>query len=543
MASSLFESFILTDFGLFAVALISAALLYYATVRQRLRANGGSSTESTQLPYPPGPSAYLPIVGNILSVPREAQWEVFTKCKHQYGDLVYFHGLGTRILVLNSMKAINDLFDKRAHIYSHRPVFTVVGELMGLGQSMPLLPYGKEWREHRKLAHVALSPTAVKKYHGIQEDLAASMMKDFLEKPKDFFEHVRLTAGRIVLTVTYGISVGTADDEYITHAEETMEIIGKATVPGAFLCDLLPFLKYLPSWIPFQQEASRGKKMIEHLVTMPFEHVKQKMVDGTAEPSLTQDLLSLEKEDPANFEHRVKWTTGAMYGAGGETTYATVLTFMMAMALHPDIQKRAQLEIDSIVGLENVPSVSDTGRLPYVNAVIKEVMRWHPVLPLSIARRSAKDDIYEGYSIPEGTILIPNVWAVALEPNIKYPSDQFIPDRFLDPSQSGIDPATWAFGFGRRFTFITHIYELLTHAFYCLFGRICPGKHLGENSVFILIAHILAFFDILPPSDGVLIPAFSTRLVSYPEKFECRIIPRSEQKADLIRQRASHCKI
>ena len=102
--------------------------------------------------YPPGPPA-KPLVGNILDVSPQGAWTKFTEYKAVYGlsclvqylahgpmltsssgDLVFFHGLGNNILVLNSMKAINDLLEKRGSIYSDRPSFTVVGDLMGLGQ-------------------------------------------------------------------------------------------------------------------------------------------------------------------------------------------------------------------------------------------------------------------------------------------------------------------------------------------------------------------------------------------------------------------------
>jgi Cytochrome P450 len=117
----------------------------------------------------------------------------------------------------------------------------------------------------------------------------------------------------------------------------------------------------------------------------------------------------------------------------------------MAMVMHPDIQNKAQCEIDEVIGLERFPEISDRPNVHYVNALIKETMRWHPALPLSlviftlflhltilngfigIARRSQTDDIYEGkannefnslawfyrslgYFIPAGTIVIPNVW-------------------------------------------------------------------------------------------------------------------------------------
>lgn len=75
---------------------------------------------------------------------------------------------------------------------------------------------------------------------------------------------------------------------------------------------------------------------------------------------------------------------------------------MMAMALYPEKQRRAQVEIDEIVGHERLPLISDLPNLPYVNAIIKETMRWHPVLPLGIARQTAQDSVYEGYFIPKG---------------------------------------------------------------------------------------------------------------------------------------------
>lgn len=127
----------------------------------------------------------------------------------EIGDFVFFHGLGTNVLVLNTQQRITDLLEKRATTYSDRPRFTVATEMMGLGQvcssvfelaiirlmstqSMPMLAYNDEWRAQRKLAHVALGPSVVKKYHGIQEDLAILLAKQILDAPKDFFSHIRL---------------------------------------------------------------------------------------------------------------------------------------------------------------------------------------------------------------------------------------------------------------------------------------------------------------------------------------------------------------
>ncbi|KAG5337500.1 hypothetical protein C0989_009483 [Termitomyces sp. Mn162] len=181
----------------------------------------------------------------------------------------------------------------------------------------------------------------------------------------------------------------------------------------------------------------------------------------------------------------------------------------MAMVLNPEKQRIAHAEIDRVVGNNRLPVIADRNDLPYVNAVIKETMRWHPSLPLSssecmtfwiqadsltlgIARASTEDNFYRGYFIPKGTIIVPNAWAVAFETNDQYNVKAFIPERFLGLQITTIDPGRWAFGFGRR---------------------ICPGKTLAENSLFALISTIIAAFDILPPAEGVLEPRFGLDLV------------------------------
>ncbi|KAI0635409.1 cytochrome P450 [Trametes polyzona] len=467
--------------------------------------------------YPPGPRA-VPLLGNILDLSPENAWYKLTRYKDVYGELVFFHGLGNNVLVLNSMEAIHDLFDKRGAIYSDRPTFTVVSELMGLGQSMALMSYTDEWKAHRRLAHVALSPNAVKRYHVVQEDLAALLSQAFVDNPEDFFSQVRLTAARLILSLTYGLSVETADSEYICQAEDTMRIVTKATVPGAFLCDLMPWMKYLPSWLPFHKEALHGREMIDRMVSKPFDLVMRETEAGIAPPSFTHDLLSSENAQSANLRNQIKWVAGSMYGAGGETTYATVLTCILAMALHPEKLRRAQEELDRVVGMDRMPRVTDRTNLPYVDALVKETMRWHPVVPLGIARATSSEDAYRGYNIPKGTIVMPNVWAIAFSQQGPYDPYEFVPERFLveDKDARPLDPSLYAFGFARR---------------------ICPGRYLADNSIFILIATILAMFDIAPPEGEELVPAFTPALVRRP--FKCKITPRSEAKVAQIASRAA----
>ena len=80
------------------------------------------------------------------------------------------------------------------------------------------------------------------------------------------------------------------------------------------------------------------------------------------------------------------------------------------MAQHPEVQKKAHDELDKILGQDKMPAITDRGRLPYAEAMIKEVMRWRPALPSGFPRRVDKDDDYGGYYIPSSSIVIPNIW-------------------------------------------------------------------------------------------------------------------------------------
>ncbi|KAI0315767.1 cytochrome P450 [Amylostereum chailletii] len=479
-----------------------------------------STRRTSAFPFPPGPPGKF-LIGNVLDFDVFRPWIAFTEWKAKYGDIVGVQVPGTKIIALNSQKVINDLFEKRGNIYSDRPFLPFAVEGCDMKRSPALMPYGPEWRACRKIQNVGLSPSAVKQYQGVQEDISALMAKEFLEKPHDFFELSRLCAGRIVLAVTYGLSIKSIDNDHILRAEDTMKYVTEAISPGAHLADLFPILMHLPSWLPFQKRMNMIKHKIYALNSFPFNEAKSNLASGEARPSLTRDVFTnlSEENNNAEFEERVEWSLGALYAAGGETTFALVLNFLLVMALHPDKQTKAQAELDAHIG-NRLPVIADRGTMPYVEACIKETLRWNPIVPLGIPHCAAQDDVYEGYFIPKGTILMPNTWPMAFAPNAKYPPREFIPERFLDPEDTTIDPAFYTFGYGRR---------------------VCPGRYLAENSTFILVATILSVFKVSPPpaSEGPLVPEWAANTVSFLKPFKLTIEPRSADKVEMVYKKAS----
>jgi len=123
------------------------------------------------------------------------------------------------------------------------------------------------------------------------------------------------------------------------------------------------------------------------------------------------------------------------------------------MVRNPKVLKKAQDELDRVVGKGRLPDFSDKDDLPYLDAIMKEVFRWNPPLPITIPKRATQDDVYRGYFIPAGATVVENVWAICRDPKIYPDPETFNPDRFLKDGK--IDPSVFnpedrIFGAGRR---------------------------------------------------------------------------------------------
>ena len=163
----------------------------------------------------------------------------------------------------------------------------------------------------------------------------------------------------------------------------------------------------------------------------------------------------------------------------------------LAMVAHPEVQRRAQNELDTAVGRSRVPTMSDAPNLPYIQAIVKEVLRWRPVLPLSLPHSTTEDDWYNGMFIPKGTLVLSNLWHCNHETS-SYGDDaeKFRPERFLDENGDIISGPAETHEDG--------------HATYGFGRRACAGKILANDSLFIYIAITLwaATFERVRDQDG-----------------------------------------
>ncbi|KAE8361460.1 cytochrome P450 [Aspergillus caelatus] len=475
---------------------------------------------------PPGPTS-KPIIGNLLDLPSPGtpDWLHWLKHKELYGPISSVTIFGQTIVILNDRQTVTDLMEKRSGLHSSRPQLPIA-EITDWEDTLGLLPYNNRFRAYRKALHQEMgTPSSISKYHSIIDMETHRLVFRILENPDDLIQHIRKEAGSIILRVGYGyVTEPHTRDPLIELVDKAMEDFSQLVLPGAWLVNFIPMLKYLPSWFPgsgWQETAKAYKKRVTAMRDVPYAFVRRQLEQQKHVPSYLSSLLEQGLVEPGSEEEIVaKWSAQSLYGGGAETSVSSLACFFQAMVLNPDVQKRAQEEIDRVVGTSRLPDLSDRDNLPYINAVVKEVLRWHPVTPLGVSHASSEDDTYKGYLIPKGAILVPNIWAIAHDPDLYHNAIEFKPERFLGVNGRipEYDPHLLSFGFGRR---------------------ICPGQHLAAANLYLAVARSLAVFNITHVvrngKEVPVTPEFTTGVISHPAPFELSIRVRSTEHERLIR--------
>ncbi|CCL98338.1 uncharacterized protein FIBRA_00332 [Fibroporia radiculosa] len=479
-------------------------------------------------PLPPGPRR-LPLLGNAHQLPSEFQHKTFKQWAAKYGDIFYLEVFRKPAIVISSARIAHDLMEKRSSKYSDRPRTVVFTELMGLEPTASILPYGNRWRLHRRWLQTAFqTKTAQRDYQPLQRRRIRQLLSALLDTPEDFRTLIKKSAGGTMMEVTYGHIATAADDGFIEWADDIITRMQEAGSAGTTITDFFPILKYVPEWMPgagIKRRVSGLRSEVQQLHDVPYERVKSAVDAGSARTSFLASLIekiSADNELTQDDVFNLKGVAGVVYIAGVDTTVTVVVTFILAMVLHPEVYKKAQAEVDRVIGQSRLPDFDDRPSMPYLDCVLKETYRWGCPLPLVVPHQVIQDDEYLGYHIPAGSMIIPNVWAMTRNPDVYPDPDTFIPERFEnldDGTASQLNPSELIFGFGRR---------------------ICPGRTFADTTIWLLIASVLATMDICKTCDeaGEKItpePIFKHGNVCHPVPFKCDIRPRSEEAVGVIK--------
>ncbi|KAF7348419.1 hypothetical protein MSAN_01796100 [Mycena sanguinolenta] len=477
---------------LLAVA-VSAILLAVIGLLQRQKA-------TSRLPFPPGPKPRF-LVGNLFDIPTEMPWITYTEWGKQYGNVVHTEVFGQHILILNSIKAATELLEKRTTIYSDRSRIPIVS-LTGWDFGFTFKQYSDQWREVDSFTS-HFRRDAIPAYHPVYLRKIRDLLRGLLSTPEEFATHTKTMSAATILDTMYGYDIISVHDRFVHLTEEAADRLTENLLPGACIVNTLPFLRHFPSWFPgcgFHKFAQDTRDLVDEMKNAPFDFVKQNMQNGSGRPSVLRELLERNDAHGGSREREqvMKDVAGVAYAAAVDTTTTTLIVFIMVMALHPEVAKKAQNELDAVIGLGFLPGFEHRSALPYCEAVFREVFCWRPILPFAIPHAASEDDIYEGYFIPKGTVVLPNVWAMVHD-EAMYPNpDRFDPERFLNADgQLNADAQILGFGFGRR---------------------ACAGRYAADATVWATIVSVLSTFDITKAKDEIgneieIEPVFADGLV------------------------------
>ncbi|KAF5365441.1 hypothetical protein D9758_010873 [Tetrapyrgos nigripes] len=404
-------------------------------------------------------------------------------------DIIHLDLLGTPLIVVNSLEAATELFDKRSSNYSDRPILTMVIELAGMSWNIGAMRYGDFWRAGRKIFRRELGPRALGAYQPSIAAATEKLLLLLLDKPDDFLKHLRFVAGYTILSMAYGIEVQPENDPFIEIAEGAMQAAANAINSGSYLVDQLPVLKHIPDWVPgagFKRQAKEWHKDCSAMATVPLKFVKEAMAKGEFIPSVASRSLEKIASEPSSTTHHqpepekvLQGVLATMYLGGSDTTVSALGTFIHGLVKNPDALRNGQIAVDERTGGARLPDFSDFDSIPYVEALLRETLRWIPVTPLGAPHRSLEDDEYNGYYIPGGATVVGNVWAILHDESIYGPNPHmFNPERFLQEDGSlnpNVPFPNMAFGFGRR---------------------VCAGQDFVVFTMWMAIASILACFNV-----------------------------------------------
>ncbi|KAI0066959.1 cytochrome P450 [Artomyces pyxidatus] len=472
---------------------------------------------------PPGPRGW-PFLGNALSLSGN-QWLTFNEWKNTYGDVVYLSALGQPMIVLNTQEAARELLDRRAGIYSDRPNNIVAAGVLCGGLAIFFQSYGPLWRKMRKATHEALNRGITGPFQPAQLREAVVLTCDMLTQPTTWRSHLQRASSSMVMSVTYDTPPMEAeDDPIVKDVNEFSEHILRSAVPGAHLVEVFTWMKYIPSrFAKWKRDAEEAHANFSRVFEDLYNSVGTKLANGINRPSFSASLLKDAGHNQLSVRENA-WLAATMYLAGAETTSTALEWWMLGIVAYPETQRRAQTELDAVVGRTRIPTFADLPHLPYLYAMVKEALRWGTLGPLGLPHRSTRDDWYQGMFIPAGTICIPNLWAMHRDPEI-YGADahHFNPARFLDKEgqlKDAREEGHLMYGFGRR---------------------VCVGRHVANDSLFIDMAVMLWACTLEPAKDegGEVVSIdvdgrIDVGLNVRPVPFSCSATPRFQEAPSIL---------
>ncbi|KAI0739893.1 cytochrome P450 [Daedaleopsis nitida] len=376
-----------------------------------------------------------------------------------------------RFVILSEPHVVKDILVTNGSIFSSRKEMFIKVQTILVHRGITGSGYNEVCTE--PIAAKLLTAKAVMTYGPAIELEAREMVRTLLidgkagARPINPSPYASRSALNNILMLIYGTRTESMSDSLVSEVLRISREFMNTTGSVSNLVDFLPFLQYFPN-----RMTTRARKLHQEILNfnIPFlKDMETRLKRGDHVPDCLAKTLILTREAEGLDDLDVIIMCGTLIIGGVETTASIQQWFAAHIADCPDIQEKAQAELDRIVGRDRLPNEEDEMQLPYIRAIAKEVARFHNPFWLGTPHYSTEDFAYHGYYIPKGTVVIANTWTMHRDP-VRYPDPySFNPERYLDDNLASAESAHladpmerdhWSFGIGFTFS-LTSCHSLL----------------------------------------------------------------------------------
>ncbi|EYU22741.1 hypothetical protein MIMGU_mgv1a005534mg [Erythranthe guttata] len=403
---------------------------------------------------PPGPKPW-PVIGNlnlIISKPRQSLQSLSEK----YGEILLLKLGKSPVVIASSPELAKQFLRTHDASFASRPAFAAGKYTCYNYRNMVWAPYGPYWKQARRIYHSEV----------------------FSAKRLESFEHIRVQERRRFLSRLHSLSEKPImlRDELSRH---TLSSISKMVLSGNGLVKKMKILHK-------KLDCFNNYVIDDHLARRSS---SEKPKHDFATKGVLDVLLELA-EDSNNLDVQltrddIKGLLQDLLTGGTDSSATTVEWAIHELLRQPRIIEKAKEELDRVIGRNRWVEENDYSRLPYIEAIIMESMRLHPLSTFLAPRYAVEDCKVAGFDISKGTIVLVNIWSIGRDPKSWDSPREFLPERFLGKEMldvvMGSDFEMLPFGSGRRR---------------------CPGYSLGLRVVRATLASLLHGFDLKLAADG-----------------------------------------